>query len=487
MGDLPEGRRVVVTEWGETPMEALERFVRLEPQAPPDPAGLGPNDVLLRVRSCAVGWVDLIMASGQYQHMANPPYTPGLEFAGDVVWTGAEVGGVRAGDAVLADGLATGPRSSGAYQRWGGFATWAVVPQHAALPLPEGLSYDQAVNLLGNYETAYHALVHRGRLVAGETVLVNGATGSTGLAAVHVAKMVGAKVIATGRDPDKLAQVQEQGADHVLAVGDGAGGVRPFRDEAKALTGGKGVHVVYDGVGGPISLESIRALRFGGRFCIVGWAATPFVASGKGRRGDAPQRCPEPGPSHQRTHGEQGDGYAQDKSALGETEHHCERQGWGGKAIRDAASTALAEDGYSHQQRQHPPEEETDAVGRPVDGSQAAESLFGSDDVDAKRVLRQANDSDDDRPHHKEIHYAPQGRAFKRARTKHHVEQRGLEDQDPQFAQSDVTVIGGHQRSDRCQHEEEDGCVHTIEACNQSAFARSPRADLPEAPREEAE
>ena len=285
MGDLPEGRRVVVTEWGETPMEALERFVRLEPQAPPDPAGLGPNDVLLRVRSCAVGWVDLIMASGQYQHMANPPYTPGLEFAGDVVWTGAEVGGVRAGDAVLADGLATGPRSSGAYQRWGGFATWAVVPQHAALPLPEGLSYDQAVNLLGNYETAYHALVHRGRLVAGETVLVNGATGSTGLAAVHVAKMVGAKVIATGRDPDKLAQVQEQGADHVLAVGDGAGGVRPFRDEAKALTGGKGVHVVYDGVGGPISLESIRALRFGGRFCIVGWAATPFVASGKGRRG----------------------------------------------------------------------------------------------------------------------------------------------------------------------------------------------------------
>ena len=281
----PDGQRVVISEWGETPMDALEHHTHLEPQPAPDLSRLKPTDVLLRVRSCAVGWVDLLMSSGQYQHMAAPPYTPGLEFAGEVAEVGPGVTRVQVGDAVLADGFLTGPRSGGDYQRWGGFATWAVVPEAAAMPIPEGLSFDQAVNLLGNYETAYHVLIHRGRLRAGEAVLINGASGSTGLAAVHVAKMVGATVIATGRTPSKLDEVQAQGADHVLAVGDGEGGVRRFRDEVKALTGGRGVDVVYDGVGGPISVQSIRSMRFGGRFCIVGWAATPFVARGKGRRG----------------------------------------------------------------------------------------------------------------------------------------------------------------------------------------------------------
>ncbi len=192
---------------------------------------------------------------------------------------------VSVGQEVIADGFLTGPRSGGAYQRWGGMATWAVLPEAAAMPLPDGLTLDQGVNLLGNYETAYHVLVVRGRLQAGEAVLVNGASGSTGLAAVHVAKMVGATVIATGRDPGKLAAVAAEGADHVIRTDDGSGGVRPFKDEVKTLTGGRGVHVVYDGVGGPISVESIRAMRFGGRFCIVGWAATPSVAGGKGRRG----------------------------------------------------------------------------------------------------------------------------------------------------------------------------------------------------------
>lgn len=274
-----EDRRVVVTDWGETPMDALQNHVHLEAGPAPDPADLEPTDVLMRVRSCAVGWVDLLMTSGQYQHMVRPPYTPGLEFAGEVVWAGADVTRVSVGDPVLADALVTGPRSSGRHRRWGGFARYAVVPERAAMPVPEGLSLDQAANLLGNYETAYHVLVHRGRLRAGETVLIHGASGSTGLAAVHVARIVGATVIATGRDEGKLAQVREHGAHHTLAVGDG------LRDEVKALTGGQGAHVVYDGVGGPTSIEGLRSLRFGGRFCIVGWAATPFVARGKGRRG----------------------------------------------------------------------------------------------------------------------------------------------------------------------------------------------------------
>ncbi|MCB9679741.1 MAG: NADPH:quinone oxidoreductase family protein [Alphaproteobacteria bacterium] len=271
----------MLTEYGETPLEAVERYVRLEAQEAPRP---GPTDVLLRIRACAVGWVDLLMSSGQYQHMAAPPYTPGLELAGDVVEVGSQVTRVAVGDRVLADGFLTGPRSSGPYQQYGGFATWALLPEAAALRIPAQLGFREAVNLLGNYETAYHVLVHRGRLQAGETVLVNGASGSTGLAAVQVAKILGATVIATGRSEAKLAEVQALGADHVIAVGADDGGIRPFRDEVKALSGG-GVHVVYDGVGGPISVESIRAMRFGGRFCIVGWAATPFVAKGKGGRG----------------------------------------------------------------------------------------------------------------------------------------------------------------------------------------------------------
>lgn len=282
---LPTGQRVVVREYGETPLDALDHHLGIEPQPAPDPASLGPNEVLLRVRACAVGWVDLIMASGQYQHMAPPPYTPGLEFAGEVAAVGAEVTAVQPGDRVLADGMRTGPRSKGAYQRWGGFATWAILPEAAALPIPSSLTFDQAVNLLGNFETAYHGLVHRARLQAGESVLIHGASGSTGLAAVQLARHLGATVIATGRNPEKLTQVQAAGAHHTLNTADPAGGVRRFRDDVKALTDGRGVHVVWDGVGGPISNESLRAMRFGGRFCIIGWAATPFVARGKGRRG----------------------------------------------------------------------------------------------------------------------------------------------------------------------------------------------------------
>ena len=277
----PPGRRVVVDAFGDTPLDAVEHHLRIEPQSPPDPTTLGPRDVVIAVRRAAVGWVDLLMTSGQYQHMASPPYTPGLEYSGVVAWVGPEVSRLAVGDRVLADGLMTGPRSLGPYQRWGGFASWAVAPVQAAIPLPAALSFDQGCCLLGNYETAYHSLVARGRLQAGETVLIHGASGSTGLAAVHLAKRLGATVIATGRSAEKLAIVQSQGADHVICT---AGGPH-FRDEVKALTGGRGVDVVYDGVGGETSLESLRCVRFGARFLVVGWASTPFVARGRGQRG----------------------------------------------------------------------------------------------------------------------------------------------------------------------------------------------------------
>lgn len=274
-----------MSEYGEDPPDAIARFVSVEPMAQPSLAALGPTDVVIAVESAQVGWVDLLMTSGQYQHMPQPPYTPGLEYAGVVVDKGREVGGDLAiGDRVLIDGFLAGPRSLGNYRSWGGFASFAVAPREAVIPVPAGLSLDQACCLLGNYETAHHCLLARGALRAGETVLIHGAAGATGLAAVEIAKLVGATVIATGRSDEKLAIVRERGADHVINVRSESG-VRSFREEVKALTGGRGVDVVYDGVGGEISLESLRCVRFGARFLIVGWASTPLVAKGRGGRG----------------------------------------------------------------------------------------------------------------------------------------------------------------------------------------------------------
>lgn len=279
------GRRVVVDRFGETPLQTLEQTVRLVDQPRPD--ALDAGEVLIKVTSCAVGWVDLLMLSGQYQHMPEPPYTPGLEFAGEVAAVGAGVGRCAVGDAIMVDPFLAGPRISGRYGGSGGFASWAIIPESAALPRPPRLDDDQACNLLGSYETAYHCLIARGRLTRDDTVLIHGASGATGLAAVQVCKAVGATVIATGRNPAKLRRVQELGADHVIesSAPEGQAGVARFRAEVKALTGGRGVDVVYDGVGGPVSLESLRCVRFGARYLIVGWAATPFVARGKGQRG----------------------------------------------------------------------------------------------------------------------------------------------------------------------------------------------------------
>jgi NADPH2:quinone reductase len=276
MTTLPEGQHVVVSEYGETPLEAIDGFTTLQPMPAPQPSA---REVVVAIRSASVGWVDLLMTSGQYQHMVRPPYTPGMEYAGVVADKGSDVSDLEVGQEVLVDPFFAGPRSLGEYQRWGGWASYALAPREAILRIPGGLSLDQAANLLGNYETAYHCIVHRGRVQAGETVLVLGASGATGLAAVEVAKLRGATVIALGRSDAKLAVVRAHGADHVICTSGS------FKDEVKALTDGRGVDVVYDGVGGEASVESLRCVKFGARFLIVGWASTPFVAKGKGGRG----------------------------------------------------------------------------------------------------------------------------------------------------------------------------------------------------------
>jgi len=286
---LPPGHQVLVSAFAESPPEAIEHAMELVEVPAPDPRMLSDDEVIVAIRSASVGWVDLLMTSGQYQHMPSPPYCPGIEYAGEAVWVGAgvEPACCRPGDRVIVDFMAVGPRSSGSYQRAGGFATYAVVPKRAIHRIPEGLSYDQGCNLLGAYETAHHCLVTRGQLRAGETVLVTGAAGATGLAAVQMAKLLGATVIGTGRSDAKLAVVKAQGADHVINSRgpDAANPVARFRDEVKALTGGRGVDLVYDTVGGEVSLESLRCTAFGARFVIVGWTSTPDVARGRGLRG----------------------------------------------------------------------------------------------------------------------------------------------------------------------------------------------------------
>jgi NADPH2:quinone reductase len=271
------GTHAIVRALATTPDEGIEQ-IAIEPQSPPDPAELSAGDVVIAVRSANVGWVDVLMTSGQYQHVPEPPYTPGLELAGEIVWCGANVGSVQVGASVIADGLETGPRSLGAHRRWGGFASWAVAPAHAVIPLPVGFSFDEGACLLGGAETAYHALVHRAKVRADETVLVLGATGSTGLAAVAMAKLLGARVIAVGRSEAKLEHARTAGAHELIVVGSDVSS--DLRAAVKRITGGRGADVIYDPIGGEASIAALRAAAFGARFVVVGWSSTPLVARG---------------------------------------------------------------------------------------------------------------------------------------------------------------------------------------------------------------
>lgn len=288
-----KGQRVVISEFGNDPIDALENHYRVEEFESPDPATLGPDDVLIKIKACAVSWVDMLMTSGQYQHQPKPPYTPGLEYSGIIVNSGdvaKEEYGMESGKEVFVDCITTGPRTSGKYRQNGGMASYTIAPAWSCHAKPANFSFEEAANFLGNYETAYHVVVHCAEAKAGETILIHGATGGTGLAAVQIAKILGLNIIATGGSDDKLEIVKANGADHVINIRDDNAdnklGITKFRDQVRALTtNGKGVDIVYDAVGGPTSIETLRCVNFGARFCIVGWTSTPFVAKGKGQRG----------------------------------------------------------------------------------------------------------------------------------------------------------------------------------------------------------
>ena len=215
----------------------------------------GSDEVLIKVHAASINFPDLLLCQGKYQLKLEPPFTPGMDLSGTIEALGADVSDFAVGDAVC----------GGA--RFGGFAEYSVVKADGLQRKPENLSFDQAASYSAAYLTAYVALVRRGRLQAGETLLVHGASGGVGMAAVDVGKLIGATVIATGGSDDKLDKVKAYGADHVLNTKDG------FREQVKALTGGRGADVIYDPVGGDIFDESVRCIAFDGRLLVIGFTS----------------------------------------------------------------------------------------------------------------------------------------------------------------------------------------------------------------------
>jgi NADPH2:quinone reductase len=219
----------------------------------PDPPPPGPGEIQVRIGARGVQYVDVLMLAGKYQFRPEPPFIPGNEAAGIVTAVGAGVTGFNAGDRVMSR------HTLGACAELGNAK--AALCDH----VPDAMSIEEAGVFRGAYATAYHALLQRGRMVAGEWVLVHGAAGGIGIAAIQVAKAFGAKVIAAASTEAKRAACLEEGADHAI---DYRGG---FVDQVKALTGGTGVDIVYDPIGDKVAEESLRGLAWGGRLLILGF------------------------------------------------------------------------------------------------------------------------------------------------------------------------------------------------------------------------
>lgn len=216
----------------------------------------GPGQVLVQVHAAGVNFPDTLIIQGKYQFKPDLPFSPGAEVAGVVKSVGEGVKNVRAGDRVIA---AT---------TWGGYAQQVLAQAERVIPMPEGMPFETAAAFLIAYGTSHHALKDRGELKPGETVLVLGAAGGVGLAAVEIAKTMGARVIAAASSDDKLAVCREHGADATINYA-----TENLRERIKSLTDGRGVDVVYDPVGGDLSEPALRSMAWRGRFLVVGFAA----------------------------------------------------------------------------------------------------------------------------------------------------------------------------------------------------------------------
>jgi NADPH2:quinone reductase len=215
----------------------------------------GPGEVVIDVKSAGVNFPDVLIVQGKYQFKAALPFAPGCEAAGLVRSVGDGVRSVKPGDAVAAIMMS------------GAFAQQALAREADVVKLPAGVDLVDASAFLFTYGTSYHALKDRARLAAGETLLVMGAAGGVGLAAVELGKLMGARVIAAASSAEKLALCRERGAGEGIDYAH-----EDMRERLKALTGGQGVDVIYDPVGGPYSEPALRSIAWNGRYLVVGFA-----------------------------------------------------------------------------------------------------------------------------------------------------------------------------------------------------------------------
>lgn len=213
-----------------------------------------PGEVLVRVRAASLNFPDLLMTRGEYQLKPPLPFVAGLEFAGEVLEADAD-SGLALGDAVYGG------------NKTGAFAEFAAVPARAVTHMPHGIGFPAAAALGAAYGTAYTGLVEIGELKAGQWVLIHGASGGVGLAAVELAKRLGAHVIATTGSPEKVAQLKAASEADAVILAEGR-----FREQVAELTDGALCDLVYDPVGGDIFDESTRCVAFGGKLLVIGFA-----------------------------------------------------------------------------------------------------------------------------------------------------------------------------------------------------------------------
>ncbi|HVB15551.1 MAG TPA: NADPH:quinone oxidoreductase family protein [Stellaceae bacterium] len=245
-------KAMVCRAWGDPDTLRLDEVDR-----PP----LNPDQVRLRIHACGVNFADTLIVAGKYQVKPAFPFTPGFEAAGEIIEIGEAVTQIR-------PHLHRGQRVFAYMRRGGGYAEEAVVNAAALVPIPEAMDWATAGGFPIAYSTSHYALVHRARLQAGETLLVLGAAGGVGLSAIEIGKQLGARVIAAAGGPEKLAVAQAHGADELIDYQH-----ESIRDRVRELTDGRGADVVYDPVGGDAFDQALRAVNWGARMLIIGFAA----------------------------------------------------------------------------------------------------------------------------------------------------------------------------------------------------------------------
>lgn len=221
-----------------------------------DPPTPGKGQVLIDVRACGVNFPDTLLIEGKYQFKPPLPFAPGGEVAGVVAEVGEGVTHLKPGDRVFS---LTG---------WGGFAENVLGEATKTLPMPDGMDFVTAASVMYTYGTSYHALKQRAALQPGETLLVLGAAGGVGLAAVQLGKLMGATVIAAASSEEKLAVCRQLGADETINYE-----TEDLRERVRQLTNGKGVDVCYDPVGDRFTEPALRSMAWRGRYLVVGFAA----------------------------------------------------------------------------------------------------------------------------------------------------------------------------------------------------------------------